>query len=238
MYKIRDDSNNYEFLGTDSVDGIEAILSERQGHSLHEFIDGDDPLRPFIDFDLSREKFDKIDPKLSPNEIIDTLCRAFSRTCKEVYSDWNPHTLTIANSSNNEKMSLHVSTFGLRLKNIAKVAVFTELVRNKLPVSLQDKKIIDNIANKSSFSLRILGTPKFIEETKKHVRIKKALFPKDGTVFDFMLRPPHDEAEVKDSPILDILKEKTSIENMKTPEKNKIDAGTIGSEVEYIEKLV
>ena len=62
MYKIRDDSvRPRQFLGTDTEDGIEAILSERQGHSLHEFIDGDDPLRPIIDFDLSRGKFDKIE---------------------------------------------------------------------------------------------------------------------------------------------------------------------------------
>src|SRR4051812_39416495 len=42
MYKIRDDSvKPRQFLGTDTEDGIETILSERQGHSLHEFIDGD-----------------------------------------------------------------------------------------------------------------------------------------------------------------------------------------------------
>ena len=64
-------------------------------------------------------------------------------------------------------MSLHISTFGLRLKNIAKVAVFTELVRKKLPIDLQEKDIVDNIANKCSFSLRILGTPKFIKDTNK-----------------------------------------------------------------------
>ena len=35
MYKIRDDSvRPRQFLGTDTEDGIEAILSERQGHSL------------------------------------------------------------------------------------------------------------------------------------------------------------------------------------------------------------
>src|SRR5215208_357367 len=49
-YKIRDDSvKPRQFLGTDSENGIEARLSEQQGHSLHEFIDGDDPLRPIID---------------------------------------------------------------------------------------------------------------------------------------------------------------------------------------------
>ena len=120
---------------------------------MHEFIDGDDPLRPFIDFDLSREAFDKIEPKLTSEEIKNLLCRAFARTCKEVYPDWNPNTLTIASSSDKKKMSLHISTFGLRLKNIAKVAVFTELVRKKLPTALQEKNIVDNIANKRSFSL-------------------------------------------------------------------------------------
>lgn len=46
-----------------------------------------------------------------------------------------------------------------------------------------------------------------------------------------MLRPPYHEAEVKDSPILDVPKEKKS-KNCET------DDGTISSEVEYIEKLL
>ncbi|CAJ0645994.1 4492_t:CDS:2 [Entrophospora sp. SA101] len=134
-YKIRDDSvRPREFLGTDNEDGIESILEDRNGHSLHEYIDGDDPL-----------------------------------FCVEIYPDWDINTLTIASSSDSKKISLHISTFGLRLKNISKVAKFTELVQKKLPIGLQNKNIIDNIANKKSFSLRILGTPKFIEETKEHV---------------------------------------------------------------------
>ena len=89
MYKIRDDSvKPRQFLGTDTEDGIEAILSERQGHSLHEFINGDDPLRPFIDFDLPRETFDKIKPKLklTAKEIRDLLCCAFKEVCLEYIS--------------------------------------------------------------------------------------------------------------------------------------------------------
>src|SRR5438094_264075 len=81
------------------------------------------------------------------------------------------NTLTSAESSDLEKMSLHISTFGMRLNNIAKVTSFTELVRKKLPISLQSKNIVDNIAKKSSFSLRILETPKFIKETDEHLRI-------------------------------------------------------------------
>ncbi|UZO17103.1 uncharacterized protein OCT59_008464 [Rhizophagus irregularis] len=68
----------------------------------------------------------------------------------------------------------------MRLKNISQVAVFTELVRKKLPEGLQGKTIIDNIANKRSFSLRLLGSPKYNEETKEHVRVKRALLPNDG----------------------------------------------------------
>ncbi|PKK55307.1 hypothetical protein RhiirC2_802767, partial [Rhizophagus irregularis] len=108
-------------------------------------------------------------------------------------------------------MSYHILTFGMRLPNIARVAVFTELVRKKLPASIQGNSIIDNIANKRSFSLRMLGTPKFIEETGEHIRVKKAIRPKDGTIFDFMIRAPNDESEVVKSSLLDISEPKVKI---------------------------
>ena len=47
-----------------------------------------------------------------------------------------------------KKISLYVSTFGMRLPSIAQVAIFTKLVHKKLPAGLQDKGIVDNIANK------------------------------------------------------------------------------------------
>ena len=91
----------------------------------------------------------------------------------------------------------------MRLPSIAQVAIFTELVRKKLPAGLQDKGIVDNIANKRSFSLRMLGSPKYNEKTEEHVRIKKAICPKDGSIFDFMIRSPNDESEIIDnSPLL------------------------------------
>jgi hypothetical protein len=31
------------------------------------------------------------------------------------------------------------------------------------------------------------------------------MYPKDGTTFDFMLRPPNDESEVVESPLLNVL---------------------------------
>ena len=87
LYKIRDDSvKPRHFLGADNADEIEAILSDREGHSLHEIIDGDEPLRPIIDFDLPREVYDSIEPKLTGKEILDSLILAFRKTCLEIFS--------------------------------------------------------------------------------------------------------------------------------------------------------
>ena len=56
--------------------------------------------------------------------------------------------MSIAKSNDEKKISLHVSTFGMRLPNIPQAVEFTELVRKKLPEGLQRKGIIDNIAKK------------------------------------------------------------------------------------------
>ena len=91
-------------------------------------------------------------------------------------------------------------------------------------MALQANSIIDNIANKSSFSLKMLGTPKFDEKTNSHIRVKKAIHPKDGSVFDFMIRPPSDESEIIDnSPLLAVPKAKMegcSSTNIVTPMLN------------------
>ncbi|PKB95735.1 hypothetical protein RhiirA5_385815 [Rhizophagus irregularis] len=47
--------------------------------------------------------------------------------------------MSIADSSDEKKISLHVLTSGIRLPNIAQVAMFTELVRKKLSEGLQGK---------------------------------------------------------------------------------------------------
>src|SRR6266496_1875574 len=81
LYKIRDDSiRPRHFLGTDNEDEIEAILSDREGHSLHKYIDGDEPLWPIIDFDLPRKVYNSIKPKLIDKEILDSLILAFRKT--------------------------------------------------------------------------------------------------------------------------------------------------------------
>src|SRR4051794_10673446 len=86
MYKIRDDSiKPRHFLGADNADEIEAILSDREGHSLHEIIDGDKPLRPIIDFNLPIEVYDFIEPKLTRKEVLDSLILAFRKTCLEIF---------------------------------------------------------------------------------------------------------------------------------------------------------
>src|SRR5205085_968295 len=126
-------------------------------------------------------------PKLSGKQAKNLLCYVFKDTCLEIFSEWDKETMSIAESSDEKKISLHVLSFGMRLPNIARVAIFTELVCKKLLVALQANSIIDNIANKSSFSLRLLGSSKYNEKTGEHVRVKKAIHPKDGSVFDFII---------------------------------------------------
>src|SRR5215216_416212 len=88
LYKIRDDSvRPRHFLGADNEDEIEAILSDREDHSLHEYIDGDEPLRPIIDFDLLVETLDAITPKLSDKQVKNLLCCAFRDTCLEIFQN-------------------------------------------------------------------------------------------------------------------------------------------------------
>ena len=125
----------------------------------------------------------------------------------------------------------------MRVKNILQASVFTELVRKKLPEGLQDKTIIDNIANKRSFSLRILGSPKYIEETKEHVRKKKALLPKNGTVYDFMLRPSNDESKVIESPLLNVPEPEVKLRN-DTDNKTRVAETTGQAEFDFIESLL
>src|SRR4051794_28595990 len=104
LYKIRDDSvKPRHFLGADNANEIEAILSDREGYSLHEFIDENEPLQPIIDFDLPQEVLGTIEPKLTRKEIGDLLYLAFIKTCREVFSEWDHKTLTIASSSDEKK---------------------------------------------------------------------------------------------------------------------------------------
>ncbi len=46
--------------------------------------------------------------------------------------------------------------------------------------------------------------PKFIEEIGKYVHVKKAIHPKDETIFDFIICFPNNESEVIDSSLLNI----------------------------------
>ncbi len=85
FYKICDDSvRPRNFLGADNENRIEAILTDREGHSLHEFIDGDEPLRPIIDFDLPVETLNAITLKLLDKQAKNLLCCAFKDTCLEI----------------------------------------------------------------------------------------------------------------------------------------------------------
>ena len=202
---------------------------------MHEIINGNESLRPIIDFDLPKETLVAIKPKLTSNGVANILVQGFSETCKEVFSEWDENTLTVASSTDAEKISLHVSTYGMRVKNISQASVFTELVCKKLSEGLQGKTIIDNIANKRSFSLRILGSPKYIEKTKEHVRKKKALLLKNGTIYDFMLRPSNDESKVIESPLL-VLPENTQTVQFQKFDNEISEASQ--TEFELVERLL
>src|SRR2546423_5228202 len=75
----------------------------------------------------------------------------------------------------------------------------------------------------------MLGSPKYKEETKEHVRVKKAFHPKDGTIFDFMIRPPNDESKVIKSSLLAVPEPEVKRCN---------DINSEITEVELVEKLL
>ncbi|RIB19994.1 hypothetical protein C2G38_2180375 [Gigaspora rosea] len=109
LYKIRDDSvRPRNFLGADDADGIEAILSDREGHSLHEFIDGDEPLCPIIDFNLPIETLNAIMPKILRKEVNEFIQTAFRDICLEINPKWDKKSKTVASSSDENKLSPHL----------------------------------------------------------------------------------------------------------------------------------
>ncbi len=86
LYKIYDDSIRIrQFLGVDNEDKIKVILSDHEGHFLHEFIDGDEPLHSFIDFNLPVEILNAITPKLSGSQAQNLLCYVFKNVYLEIY---------------------------------------------------------------------------------------------------------------------------------------------------------
>ena len=79
--------------------------------------------------------------------------------------------------------------------------------------------------------MQIVGTPKFIEETGEHVRVKKAINPKNGTIFDFMICPPNDESKVIKSSLL-------AIPELEVKRCNDINSEITEVEFELVEKLL
>ncbi len=99
-------------------DEIKAILADRKGHLLHEFINSDEPLHPIIDFNLLQEVYDNIKPKLMCKEVLNTLNHVSKDVCLEIFSKWDKNSITITSSSNMKKISLHIFTTSMRLQNI------------------------------------------------------------------------------------------------------------------------
>lgn len=61
--------------------------------------------------------------------------------------------------------------------------------------------------------------------------MKKAMHPKDGTIFDFMIRPPNDESKIAKSPLLIVLEQEIA----RCPSINNIATNT---EFELVETLL
>ena len=64
---------------------IEAILADRKSYFLHKIIDSDEPFCPIIDFDLPREVYNSIEPKLKGKEIQDLLISAVTKVYLEIF---------------------------------------------------------------------------------------------------------------------------------------------------------
>ena len=79
----------------------------------------------------------------------------------------------------------------------------------------------------------MVRTSKFIEETEEYVHMKKAILPKDGTIFNFMLRSPNDESKVIESPLLAISESEVRRYN---DTNNEITEAEL--ELELVEKLL
>ncbi|CAG8520956.1 6825_t:CDS:2 [Cetraspora pellucida] len=77
----------------------------------------------------------------------------------------------------------------------------------------------------------MLGSPKYNEKTKEHVRVKKVIHSKEGTIFDFMIHPPNDKLEITESPLLIVLKQ----EIRRCPSINNV---ITNAEFELVEKLL
>ena len=112
FYKIHDDSiRPKHFLNADNENEIETILSDHKGHSLYEFINGNELLQPIINFGLLQEVLDTIEPKLLHKEVLDSLILAFKKTYLKIFLKWNPKIIVITSSNDVKKNALSYLNF-------------------------------------------------------------------------------------------------------------------------------
>ena len=153
LYKIHDDSvRSRQFLDANNKNKIEVILLDHEGHFLYKFINSDEAFCSVINFNLPMEILNAISLKLLDKQAKNTLCNAFRNVCLEIFSKWNKKSITIAESNDVKKISLHISTFGLRLPNITQIRVFTELVHKKLPEGCKEKVLLITLQINNYFS--------------------------------------------------------------------------------------
>lgn len=105
----------------------------------------------------------RLNPNLLPmRRLIFLFATCLVVLCLEVFPKWDKNTLTIASSNDEKKIQLHVSTTGMRVKNIPQAMAFTKLVSRNF-WELRNEDMVDIITVKCSFSLQMLGSPKYNE---------------------------------------------------------------------------
>ena len=75
--------------------------------------------------------------------------------------------------------------------------------------------LFNNITNKQSFFFENAWSSKYNKETKEYIYVKRAIYPKDEIIFNFIIYSSNDELLVIDNFLLGILKiEITSYSNI------------------------
>src|SRR6266540_2884232 len=77
----------------------------------------------------------------------------------------------------------------------------------------------------------MLKSFKYNEKTEKYMHVKKAIHPKDETIFDFMIHLSNNELEVIKSPLLDIAE-------LEVKRYNDINSKTIQAEFNFVKSLL
>jgi len=81
----------------------------------------------------------------------------------------------------------------------------------------------------------MLESPKYDEKTDKYIYIKKAIYSKDGIIFNFIIYLPNDDSRVINNPFLAISEPKVK---RYLKRNNNISSKTTQIEFDFVESLL